>query len=183
MIHKNIIQTCGFGIFLMLFSCQNLPVSTSEPTYLRWVGDILQDPKQDDANFSICHDENQVVQYFNTSQGIQYENEKQALKKIIRQKYQPISKDGESGWIRIRFVVNCKGEAGRFRVLEADENYQPKKFDDKITNQLLEITKSLDGWQTVFYSNRGDKLDGVPQDYYMYLIFKLKNGQLTEILP
>jgi hypothetical protein len=57
-----------------------------------------------------------------------------------------------------------------------DENYNEKVFAKSITEQLMRITKNLIGWQ-------GKKYNEKEIDYYQYLIFKIENGQLKEILP
>tara|TARA_R110002020_G_scaffold444853_1_gene656494 strand:- start:2053 stop:2316 length:264 start_codon:yes stop_codon:yes gene_type:complete len=87
-----------------------------------------------------------------------------------------LSDSDQNGFIRLRFIVNCEGKTGRFRVLQSDENFEEMEFDNKIVNQLVTITKGIEKWG-IFY--RQDD----PIDYYMYLIFKIKDGQLTEILP
>ncbi|MDX1754292.1 MAG: hypothetical protein R3259_13955 [Salinimicrobium sediminis] len=73
-------------------------------------------------------------------------------------------------------MVNCEGKADRFRILQADKDYNEIEFDERITNQLLEITKGIESWK-VMYGHE------IPVDYYFYLIFKIKNGRITEILP
>lgn len=78
--------------------------------------------------------------------------------------------------IRIRFIVNCEGKTGRFRVIGMNKNYQEKTFDKAITDQLLEITQHLDGWQLLPNAEE-------PRDYYQYLLFKMNKGTIVEILP
>ena len=82
----------------------------------------------------------------------------------------------ESGLVRIRFIINCQGKTDRFRILSVDENYKAKEFDKNITEQLLQITKRLDGWKPKKYKEK-------EVNYYQYLIFKLVKGQLIEVLP
>jgi hypothetical protein len=57
-----------------------------------------------------------------------------------------------------------------------NENYEEKVFDKSITEQLMSISKYLKGW-------KGKKYREKEIDYYQYLIFKIENGQLKEILP
>jgi len=78
--------------------------------------------------------------------------------------------------IRIRFIVNCAGDTGRFRILGMDKDYKQKEFSPSITDQILSITKSLTGWKT-------KTSNGETYDYYQYLIFKIDKGQIKEILP
>jgi len=158
-------------IIISISSCQ---LQKKSNKYSRWVGDIEKN-KFDDLNFELCNDENRIMQYFNNSQGIEYLGEKNALIKEY-QKFIPSKKENQNGIIRIRFIVNCKGEAGRFRIMEADENFKEFKFDKKITKQLLKITKQLKGWQSKIVKNK-------EIDYYQYLIFKIENGKIKEILP
>lgn len=56
------------------------------------------------------------------------------------------------------------------------ENYKEKEFNPKITEQLIIICKSLKAWIP-------KKINGKEVDYYQYLIFKIKHGNLIEIMP
>jgi len=143
--------------------------------YLRWVGDAEFDPEMDASDFQLCGSEKLVQQYFHFGQGLQYEGEKTALCKRFKEAYRPVE-TAQSGWIRIRFIVNCQGQAGRYRMIGSDLDYQEQIFDERITDQLLKIAKSLDGWAVL-------SKDGKRRDYYQYLIFKINNGDLTDILP
>lgn len=116
------------------------------------------------------------MQYFNFSQGLQYEGEKWAILKAFEENYQPPVDNQQSGWIRIRFIVNCKGETGWFRLISANKNFETQTFDQAVTEQLLSITKSLKGWKLMPDEIR-------PKDYYQYLLFKIENGKIIEILP
>ena len=164
-------------VWPLLFLCLIVGCATEKdkPKYLRWVGDIEADPEIDGSVFQICYSEARVKQYFNFSQGLQYEGEKTAIVEVFRQNYEAVDLP-QSGWIRIRFIVNCKGESGRFRLTTSNTQYQAQDFDPKITDQLLSITQSLDGWKPL-----PDQED--PRDYYQYLTFKIENGTLKEILP
>jgi|UPI000591B847 hypothetical protein len=149
--------------------------SDQDSKYLRWVGDAEFDPEIDASDFQLCGSEKLVQQYFYFGQGLQYEGEKTALRKRFKEAYVPVE-TAQSGWIRIRFIVNCQGQAGRYRMIGSDLDYEEQTFDERITDQLLKITKSLDGWTVL---SKGGK----PRDYYQYLIFKINNGDLTDILP
>ena len=143
--------------------------------YLRWVGDSEFDSTIDSEEFKLCQGEKNVLQYFNFSDGLVYEGEKRALDKYFYDNYRPIE-NNQSGWIRVRFIVNCKGKTGRFRLIASDENYQPTIFDPQITDQLLALTKELDGWIIQSQNN-------IERDYYQYLVFKMKAGKIEEIMP
>lgn len=161
-----------FFLIPILFSCQSEKQISNYP---KSIGDIEFDSKIDNPNFKLCFDK-YVFQYFNDSNGLQYKGEKIVLDKTYFDNYKNQNLVGETGLIRIRFIVNCKGETDRFRILEMDENYKEKKFNEKITNQLLQISKNLSGCNPKIIQNRN-------VDYYQYLIFKIKDGNLIEIMP
>lgn len=83
---------------------------------------------------------------------------------------------GQNGWVTVRFVINCRGETGRFRMPQIDRNYQPCTFHRALTDQLLAATKELHNWQPGQY-------DGATYDSYYYLNFKIADGAVQDILP
>ena len=141
----------------------------------RYVDDIIYNAEKDDSTFSTCTDPNYFFQYFNDSKGVLYKGGKPAIESAFQAYINPGLK-GQTGLIRVRFVVNCKGEAGRYRLLSSDLNYQPKVFSPKVTDQLLSLTKSLNGWEI-------KEIRNLKADYYQYLIFRLEEGNITAILP
>ncbi|MCH4822100.1 hypothetical protein ML462_02855 [Gramella lutea] len=159
---------------LIIWSCKE--GTGREEEYLRWVGDIEQNDEIDEPDFKICNGDEKILQYFNFGEGPVYSGEKSKIIDLFESKYQPVTGKNENGLIRIRFVVNCEGEAGRYRVLQSDENYLKKEFDKKIVSQLLKITSEIEKWKVL-------KRDEFPINYYMYLIFKIKDGKIIEILP
>lgn len=159
------------------FGCQTVEKPTKKSHYLRFVGDIESDKLLDDPNFVTCSDEGPVMQYFNTGEGFGYEGEKPALLEAIKANYEFLGNpESHSGYIRIRFIVNCNGDAGRFRVLTSDEDFKPIKFDTSVTDQFVHIISELDGWQKMIKNETA-------LDYYTYIIVKLENGIIKEILP
>lgn len=159
-------------LFPLLAFCQN---EVKKSVYSDSVGDIAFDAATDNKDFLVC-DPPYIYQYFNFNEGFMFEGEKIALDSIFRKQYHPEKAKKESGTLRIRFIVNCKGETDRFRIIGMDENYNEKVFDASITSQLLAITRELKGWPSKFIKERGF-------NYYQYIIFKIENGQLIEILP
>jgi hypothetical protein len=172
---KKSLVTISF-IFSVLSSCQSDKEIGEKKEYLRWVGDIEQSDQIDGPDFKVCNGDDNIHQYFNLEEGPIYHGEKSSIINTFKAKYQPIADSNQNGLIRIRFIVNCEGKAGRFRVLQSDYNYQETEFDQDIVTQLENITKGIEKWGILY---RGE----IPEDYYMYLIFKITDGQLTEILP
>jgi hypothetical protein len=144
--------------------------------YSDHVGDIAFDAKIDDSGFKICTNETNIPQYYRFGKGLQYKGEKIAINKHFSENFKNRIQKNETGFLTIRFVVNCEGRTGRFRIEGMDNNYQKKKFDKELENQILKLTKQLNGWIV-------GELQGQKIDYYQYLTFKLVDGQLVEIMP
>ena len=161
-------------VLVLILGCSNQSES-SPKEYLRWVGDIEHDSLSDGSYFTLCNGDENVFQYFNIGEGLQYDGEKKAIKNIFNEKYRPVETI-QSGWVRIRFIVNCEGKTSRFRLIGSNLDYQEIDFDKRITTQLLDITKGLQGWKIL-------SLQENPIDYYQYLIFKMDKGKIVEILP
>lgn len=131
----------------------------------------------DDAlYFEVCGHENGIVDYYNSSPDVRYADGKGEMKKIIRERLVREKLQGQSGYLTFRFVVNCKGEAGRFVMEQSDLNYQKKRFPRETIDHLYEITYDLKRWQPAII--RDEK-----QDAYVYLTYKLQNGVVTDVLP
>lgn len=142
------------------------------------VGDIPFDERIDDSAFHICN-ENHIKQYYvrrSADVPATYVGEKRALERPFYQQFEPVNKAPFTGYVSIRFIVNCKGEAGRFRVEQMDNDYQQLPTTKSITSQLISIIKGLDGW--VPRKHNGEYID-----FYQYLTFKFKNGEIVKILP
>ncbi|MEN2281147.1 hypothetical protein AAGF08_03345 [Algoriphagus sp. SE2] len=168
-----------FTIIVLLsffLSCQSEKKVDDKEKYLRWVGDIEPNDQLDKTEFIVCNGEDNIFQYFNLGEGPVYKGEKSKILNTFKSKYRPIPDKNQNGLIRIRFIINCEGKAGRFRILQSDYDYQEKEFEKEIVSQLLDITKGIENWEVL-------KRDNVPVDYYMYLIIKITDGQLAEILP
>ncbi|ANF50848.1 hypothetical protein A0O34_10105 [Chryseobacterium glaciei] len=160
-------------LFPLLTSCQTEKAVVSK--YSAHVGDITFDEKIDDPKFKRCLSEDFGIQYYNDSQGFQYKGEKIS----IEEKLKSLNIEGDKklkGYITVRFLVNCDGKSGLFRVQQMNQEYKETDADKELTDQLLIFTKNLNGWIP-------KKLDGKKVDYYQYLTYKIENGKVSEILP
>lgn len=140
------------------------------------VGDIDFDKKIDDPNFTTCLDR-EIPQYYNANGG--YKGGRRQLLKLAEKQLQKVSYANnpvKDGFITIRFIVNCKGKTGRFRVLQINQDYKPAQFNPKQVEALLDFTKSLSDWKIM-------QVEDDIYDYYYYLTFVIKDGKTIDILP
>ena len=161
-----------FFLLPILFSCQAEKTVTVYPNQ---VGDTVFDKSKDDPAFKRCMNKDYGIQYYNDSKGYQYNGEKIAIKQALDH-LKLSSSQQINGSVTIRFLVNCEGKTGLFRVQQMDENYTEAYFDKEFVEKILDFTKSLNGWLPKEY--QGHKID-----YYQYLTYKIENGKIAEILP
>nr|WP_299341864.1 hypothetical protein [Allomuricauda sp.] len=133
------------------------------------------DPSEARLNdqFQIC-DESRILQYYNPQEAV-YSLGKNGLRDFILKNY---VNQGyrDSGYLTIRFVINCKGEAGRYVMHQNNLDLNPTTLDHNLVEQLFELTVELQKWTPNFYR-------GAYRDSYMYINYRIENGNITEILP
>jgi hypothetical protein len=156
-------------IQLAFCSCSQVQENKRYPNQ---VGDITFEEGIDDPDFKICNPR-QVFQYYNFSNGLQYRGEKVKINEHFQNGFKGRNQSGESGFITVRFIVNCEGETGWFRVQGMDADFKERKFAVSLVDEILALTRKLDGWIAA-----GERVD-----YYQYLTFKFENGMLLEIMP
>lgn len=140
--------------------------------YPNSVGDIEFDESLDELDFKLCRDYENSIQYY------QIRNIEEMLAVIKRRIVELYSVSdnmkGQTGFITFRFIVNCQGELGRFRIQTINDDFKESVFDESIPNQLLKIIKGIDEWKNFSQYNI---------DYYQYLTFRIKDGKIETITP
>jgi hypothetical protein len=126
--------------------------------------------------FQLCNTTADIIDYYNPEDDIGYRGGKHALWQIIRPKLKPELLNGISGYLTFRFVVNCEGKSGRFVFEPTSLDFQPMQVPVATIEHLGEITAALDEWAPAAYR-------GEPKDAYVYLTYKLQDGELVELLP
>jgi len=113
--------------------------------------------------------------YYRT--GLSYEGDFYAIKEYFKTNYKAIKSGENSGIVKIQFHVNCKGEAGNYKLEAYSFDYQLLEINSEITSQFLELTKGLNEWIP------GKDEDGEAVNSHKFFAFKIVEGVLTEILP
>lgn len=154
-------------------SCQ---AEKNRSKYPVTVGNIEFDEKLDDPAFKKCYPEKQVdIQYYQGINGFSYKGEKiDIIEKLASEKISSESKI--NGYITVRFLVNCEGKTGLFRIQQMNAGLKEVVLDKDLGDKLLRFTKSLDGWIP-------KEIKGLKIGYYQYLTYKIENGKVSEVLP
>ena len=105
---------------------------------------IKFDKSIDNKEFTICN-KDIIPQYYGVE--TDYVGGKSAIKKVLLPKISEnkINFGSKSGFVSIRFVVNCNGEIGLLRANEIDKNIQSTEFDKSKIEQLKNIAYTLLG--------------------------------------
>lgn len=81
----------------------------------------------------------------------------------------------ESGLLTYRFVVNCKGEIGRFRLKATNEDLQKIEVNSKNIQEIEKELRDLKNW------NPARNKSGYTYDSYYILNFKIENDKIVDI--
>ncbi len=119
-------------------------------------------------------DSSRVFQYYNTQ--AYFLDNKDSLRRYFLDGFKPGDAKGPSGYVTVKFIINCSGMTGRFRLLEMDSAYQPGHFDARMTGQLLSLVKGWKNWKPPHYK-------GKFYDSYQYITFRISNGKVISISP
>jgi hypothetical protein len=160
------------GIYLFAWYTFTKKYIPSKNRYEHRIAHIDPNNSMLSDGFETCHE--YIYDYYNPERPT-YVNGKNGLRKFVLKNYK---NDGysDSGYLNIRFVINCKGETGRYVIHENDLSLSPKKFNPEIKKQLFELTTQLNKWNPNFI--RGKKVDS-----YMYISYRIENGEIIEIIP
>ncbi|OBX23699.1 MULTISPECIES: hypothetical protein [Bizionia] len=123
--------------------------------------------------FEVCN-ENYILQYYNPERAT-YSKGKNGLRTFILSHYKNENYT-DSGYLNIRFVINCKGEAGRYVIHENDLDLHPKTFNKALVDQLFQLTTELKTWNPNYLYDEY-------RDSYMYISYRIEHGEITEIIP
>ncbi|MEQ8244159.1 hypothetical protein [Fulvivirga sp.] len=140
------------------------------------VGYIAPEQRLDNDDFKLCYGWDNLNDYYNSEPDGRYAKNKNGLVNDIKAQLDTSKLKNESGFLTFRFIVNCEGNAGYFTAEENDLEYQPKAFDIETKNHLFEILRSLNNWRPVIINDES-------RDAHYYVTFKLKDGEITDILP
>ncbi len=166
------ISTLTILLLVLVSSCKKDVISKEK--YQNYIGYLDPGTTVSDENFEICGDED----IKGTHHGLPkhaYKPNKGIFDKKIRSQYQNKGYS-DSGYLNFRFIVNCRGETGRFEIIQMNLNLEEVILNQDMVDQLYQLTSQKDNWY-------GYRINENPIDYYMYVSYKIENGEISEILP
>lgn len=132
---------------------------------------------QENKDFILCDDKNTYPYYHPKLryEGGFWEIKNHFKSKFNENKYHNV--ENNSGIVTIQFVVNCKGEIGKYETQSCDLNYYETEVNEDLVFDLLNLIKELNQWIV------GKDENGTEVNSHAFLSFRIENGKITEILP
>lgn len=124
--------------------------------------------------FELCYPELKPFGFYhsnrNSFNGGKYQFRKTISENYINNEY------NDSGFLNLRFYLNCNGEVGNVEINELNLEYEQTNLNNELVNHLVNLSIAKENWIP-------KEFKGKTYDSYMYLIFKIENGEVLEILP
>lgn len=160
-------------ICTVLTHCQNSNTVDKKKAYHHHIGHLDPANKDFSEDFKRCSD-TLPIGFYHSSAPHAYKGSKRAFVSYIHENYKNKG-FSESGFLNLRFLINCEGEIGNMEINKLDKDYLPTDLNDDMVEQLVHLSVNKQNWRLPNF----DK----PYDVYMYLIYKIENGNIAEILP
>lgn len=145
-----------------------------DDAYPNYVGFINQETASLNDIYTLCDPETIYHVHHGASEKGYTGNKKQFRDNILANYKNENYSD--SGYLNFRFLVTCEGNPGWFETIQVDSDFKKTRFSNKLVSQLRELTAKSENWNVI-------NIEDNPVDYYMYVSYKLKDGEITEILP
>lgn len=147
------------------------PVDTEK--YAHPVGYI--DPSnviQPNKDFELCGN-GRLIGFYQSAAPKIYKGTKLMFRKSILSNFK---NNGfkDSGMLNLRFHINCNGQVGNIEINELNNDFEKTDFTQGLVDQIIKLVSQKAHWET---------FAGGDHNYYMYLNFKIEDGDIIEIIP
>ena len=127
---------------------------------------------QPNEDFELCGN-GRIIGYYHSSAPKIYKGTKHKFREFIFSKFENKGYT-DSGMLNLRFHVNCNGLVGNLEINELNSDFQKSSLTQELVDQIIRLTSPSTNWET---------FAGKDYNYYMYLNFKIEDGDITEIIP
>lgn len=83
-----------------------------------------------------------------------------------------------SGYVTFRFYIDCQGIMSHVLVQQTDENYKSFHFEKEFVNDLYNYLKTMHDWKKNLEVQNLKNIN-----YIAFISFKIKNGEIVNIIP
>ncbi len=124
--------------------------------------------------YSNCFDGYQGEYYFGDDV-----THKKGNKYIVNKIKNGIPAASGNGYVIVHFNVNCKGQIGRFGLLQMNQNFKETKFATSFIKHIIQKVAELKDWPST--ESTYDWL--YYKDTHAFLMFKIKDGKIIDLCP
>lgn len=83
-----------------------------------------------------------------------------------------------NGYVTFKFFIDCEGTMSSVKVMQTDDNYKAIHFEKSFVNDLYNYLKTMNKWKT---NLKVEDLKNI--NYIAFISFKIKNGEVINIIP
>lgn len=123
-------------------------------------------------DFELCG-KGRLIGYYHSAAPKIYRGTKLEFREFILSNFEN-NGFSDSGILNLRFHINCDGQVGNMEVNELDNDFEKSSLTEELVDQLIELISQSKNWETFADED---------YNYYMYLNFKIEDGNVTEIVP
>lgn len=152
----------------------NQAFKTENKPYKNYIGYINQDKALLNTKYELCGDAN-IYHTYSSAAPKAFKGSKKQFRNTILSEYNHQNYT-DSGYLNFRFLVNCEGNAGWFEIIQMNLDLEETPLNKQMVNELLELTSNTKHWNIISYND-------APQNYYMYISYRIEHGKITEIIP
>ncbi|GAB5526244.1 MAG: hypothetical protein Roseis2KO_41160 [Roseivirga sp.] len=164
------LQAVFMIVTVLVSGCQS-DQSENQVDYPNQMGEISFDATKDDPDFTLCNEQDLV----HSRTSLSYRGGRKRIEEISREMFSKATGNHDfSGYIIVRFLVNCQGETGRLRIEPMDDGFMEQAAPAGLIDLIRSSVEALDEWTITKPVNKG-------KDHSKYLNFKIKNGQIDAI--
>lgn len=146
--------------------------AVNEEKYPHYIGKIESDKAIRTDGFQLCKG-GRMYGFYDSAAPKIYRTSKLEFKNTIKTSFQ--NQDyKDNGYLSLRFNMNCNGKTGNLIITELNPDLEITNLNPHLVDQLVNLSLKEENWQTI---------SDTDVNYYMYLLFKIENGTITEILP
>jgi len=157
----------GFGILLPNYQ------NSFDRAHKGHIGYLAPENPDVSDNFERCSDKLPVGFYHSTAPYI-YKGGKPAFRKYIQNNFSG-KEYNDDGYLNFRFLIDCNGEIGDYEINPLNTELEIAPLNKNLVNELSKLTLRKENWNSL-------KTKEI-RDLYMYIIYKIENGEVVEILP
>lgn len=144
----------------------------NEEKYPQHIGYLDSSNPDMSSKFRRCNPDLLPAGFYSSAFTYAFESNPSKFKEAVIPKFNSQSNYNHSGFLGIRFIIDCNGNIGDYEINALDVNYERTTFEKEMIHTLLQLCLAKEHWKgrnTI--------------DTYMYLILKIENGQILEIIP